>query len=191
MQRLLIACAMALGLTSVPLVAALACSCAMPAGPAETAAAAHLAFVGTVVDAAAAPKDPDGFGQVVRYAFKVERTSVPIDGDTVEVRALGGDGGASCGFTFGEGERWFVAAHRQEGALETNLCSGNVLVESMSDAELARLMSALPVASSEAPPAEESAFPIPGAVLVGAAAVAGLAAVTFLAFRRDRPDAAR
>ena len=66
----------------------------------------------------------------------------------------------------------------------------NVLVDGMSDAELARFMSVLPVASSEAVPAGDSGFAIPAAVLVGAAAVGGLVVVAFLAFRRDRPDPA-
>ena len=184
MIRVVLAAVAAIGLGSVPVSVVLACSCMMPGTPEEVVAASDLAFLGTVVDTAPAPPDPNGFGSTVRYAFQVERVSAEVEGDIVEVRALGGDGGASCGFEFGEGERWFVAAHRAEGGLETTLCSGNMLIEGMPDAEVERLADALPIRPTAAPASPPDGFLPPVAVLGAGAALLALVAVAFLAFRR-------
>lgn len=186
MTRLLLAVVVALGLSAIPIATVQACSCAMPGSPAETVATADLAFVGTVVDTAPAPAAADGFGGMVRYAFEVERASAPTDA-TVEVRAVGGDGGASCGIEFGLGERWFVAAHRDAGSLQTNLCSGNLVADGMSAAELERLADVLSVvpAPIDASPVEgeetEPSLLLPAAI--AALATLALAGVLVVSFR--------
>lgn len=190
MLRLLFATVAAVGLSSVPISVVLACSCMMPGTPAETVAGSDLAFVGTVVDIAPGPADPGGFGQMVSYAFRVERASADVDGDVVEVRALGGDGGASCGFEFGAGERWFVAAQRTEAGLETGLCSGNLLIEGLSDADSERVVDALP--NRPARPASstpDAGISIPLAVLGAGGALLVIGAFAFMAFRRGESAA--
>ena len=183
MTRLLLAAGLALGLSTVPIATVQACSCAMPGSPAETAAAADLAFIGTVVDTAPAPAEAEGVGGMVRYAFEVERASAATDA-VVEVRAIGGDGGASCGIEFGLGERWFVAADGDAGTLQTNLCSGNLVADGMAEAELERLADALPVV-----PAPEDASPVegeetdPSLLLPAAIAALAIAGTLVVAFR--------
>ena len=182
---------LALGLTAVPLATVHACSCAMIGGPEEVAAQAArdggLAFIGTVVDAAPAPADQDGFGGVVGYAFAVEHASVPISASMIEVRALGGDGGASCGFTFGRGETWFVSTYEQEGALHTGLCSGNTRMTDLTQGDADRLREMLSSVEPTAdPPAEEGAGPtLDWVAVAGATALLGALLLTVFAFRRD------
>jgi hypothetical protein len=186
MTRFLMAAVIALGLSSVPLVSVMACSCAMPGTTEEIAAAADLAFVGTVIDAAPAPAAPDDFGSMVRYAFQVERASAPTEG-VVEVRAVGGDGGASCGIEFGIGQRWFIAAYRDGATLQTDLCSGNLVVEGMAPAErelLAEVLAVEPATTSAPTPVdgpEASLPPLLPAALGGVAAIAiiGVLVVAF------------
>lgn len=185
MIRLLFATAAAVGLSSVPISVALACSCMMPGTPAEAVAASDLAFVGTVVDITPVPDDPRGFGPTVRYAFRIERASADVDGDVVEVRALGGDGGASCGFEFGAGERWFVGAQRTAAGLETGLCSGNLLIEELSDADFERVVDALPNRPMlSASSTLDAGISIPPAALVAGGALVAIGAIAFVAFRR-------
>lgn len=194
MTRLLLGGALAFGLSLVPIATVQACSCAMPGSPAETVAASDLAFVGTVVDVAPAPAGANGGGQLVRYAWEVERASAPTAA-IVEVRALGGDGGAACGMTFGLGERWFVAAYRDGEALQTGLCSGNLSIEGMGAADLDAVTAALPVEpapdpdSSPVEEAEADRLPLLPAA-IGAAAALAIAAVLVVEFR-DRPGRPR
>ena len=132
---------------------------------------------------------------LVRYAFEVERAS-QVTPAVVEVAALDDGGGASCGFTFGVGERWLVVATSEGGSLRSNLCSGNVPVEGIGEAEIADLVDLLPVEpepTSPPPAAAPAASPSGGAgmpllaVLVGLAATGALIAVMVPALRRGRP----
>ena len=139
---------LALAALGAPTASVLACSCAsLGAGPADVArsAAANggIGFVGTVVAARPAPPDPNGIGDVVAYAFEVERATAPVSA-TIEVRALNDPGGAACGFVFGVDEEWFVAASPEGSALHTNLCSDNRPVAEIEPAEMERLIEALP-----------------------------------------------
>ncbi len=176
-----------IGVFVTPLNPAYACSCATPGAPADVIATAEVAFLGSVVATAPGGGDPNGLGPMVRYAFAVERASVPTDG-VLEVEAIGGDGGASCGFTFSEGERWFVAAYGDGGTLQTNLCSGNVLVETMAAGELERVRQLLPEAPvAVSDPAAEgtgltgSFLPVAVAIL----SVVALGGLMVLAFGRS------
>ena len=188
-SALLLAAVLSLATMAMPLAFAAACSCAMLGGPEESIATADMAFVGTAVETApgaGAPGVDIGMG-TVRYAFEVERASVATDA-VVEVQALDDPGGAACGFSFGMGERWLVMAHRQEGAMHTNLCSGNLLLTQLDEAELERVMSALPVTPEPAPEAASDPAP-PAAILpavIGGLAALALVGVMVIAFRGDR-----
>lgn len=199
--RGLVAAALAVAIIAAPVATVHACSCAtLEPGAAAAIEFADLAFVGTVAASAQVGRDPAMGGPLVRYAFEVERAS-RATGPIVEVAAHD-DGGGSCGFTFGVGERWFVVATREDGSLRSNLCSGNLLIEGMSDAEATDLGELLPMEpvpqtlgptaappGSPAPPADANvAMPISAALLIGLGAAAALALVMVLALRRGRPS---
>lgn len=192
--RCLVAAALAITTLAAPVATVHACSC-MAFSAAEAVKAADLAFVGTVVDSAPGGQDPAMGMALIRYAFEVERASEPI-GPIVEVVSHDDPGGASCGFTFGGAERWFVASTSEGGLLRTNLCSGNRFMDDLGSAELdelVRLLPAEPVAESPDPAAPSetpSGTGIDGAVLaavlIGFAAAASLALVIVSAYRRGR-----
>ena len=102
--------------------------------------------------------------------------------------------GASCGITFGIGERWLVAAYRQGEDLETGLCSNNQLAGDIPPDRMAAFRELLPnLAPEPAEPAPETSpsdVSVPLAAGLAALAVLALAAVSILAFRtgRRRPD---
>lgn len=201
MQRFLlhglVAAALAIAISAAPAATVHACSC-MAMQPAEAVDMADLAFIGTVTDSAPGGQDPAMGMPLVRYAFEVDRASEPT-GPTIEVAALNDGGGATCGFTFGADERWFVAASTEGGVLQSNLCSGNLMIEGMDDAELAALDELLPFEpTSTAPdptPAPASpatatdggpSLPIVAAAIIAAAAGAALALILIRARRPDR-----
>ena len=164
-----------------PTASVLACSCAGGGSVAATLGGNELVLLGTVVGAAEAPVGD--MGQQMAYAVDVERSSQPVAA-TVEVRATFGDGGASCGFEFGVGQRWFIGAFEQDGVLQTNLCSGNALADELPDADVDEIVAMLPAEQESAPSAPMEATPeIPwGPIGLGAGALLILA-VTVLAFR--------
>jgi len=193
--RGLVAGALAVMTFAAPVATVNACSC-MQMDPAAAVDMAELAFVGTVVDTATAEKEAGTGMSLVRYAFEVERAS-QASGPIVEVSAIDGDGGASCGFAFGMDERWFVAATTEEGSLRTTLCSGNLMIEDLGEAEQASLANLLPVEPASAAPTPDPApeatptvagvgVPVAVALLIGAAAAAALGLVLVLAMRRGR-----
>lgn len=199
--RGLVAAALAVVTIAVPVASVHACSC-MGFTTADAVEAADLAFIGTVAATAPGGQDPMMGVPVVRYAFDVERASQEI-GPVVEVSAHDDGGGASCGFTFAVGQRWFVAAMSEGGGLRSNLCSGNVMLADIGDADMAELIELLPeqpVAATDAatdapptaPPASPAdanvATPIAAALLIGLAAAAALGVVLLMAFRRRRPS---
>ncbi len=189
--RVLAALVLAIGLSAVPLSIARACSCMDPGGPAQIIEAAELAFIGTVVNAEEVGDGPFGPGApMVRYAFDVERASAPISSDVVHVEALDDGGGASCGFTFGVGERWFVSAAAAPGdaALTTWLCNGNIRMDQLGADGADEVLALLPVEPIASPAGSESGFDVPGPVVTGGLGVLALIGVSFIAFRRDRRD---
>ena len=196
LSRGTIAAAVLIAQLASPVASVHACSC-VGMDPPTAIEVADLAIVGTVADAAPGGQDPDFGLSLVRYAFEVERASEQT-GPIVEVSSHGDDMGASCGFSFGVGERWFVAAAEEAGSLRTTLCSGNLPIAGMSNADLAALEELLPFEpATEAPtpaaaPVEEPTVggmqvPLAAALLVGLAAAAALAMVLFTAFRSRRP----
>ena len=177
---------LSLATMAMPLARVAACSCAMPGSPEESIATAEVAFVGTVVDVAPGGDDPDMQMATVRYAFDVERASVPAE-QTVEVRSLDDPGGAACGFTFGEGERWLVMAGSHDGVLQTNLCSGNVMLSDLDEPAVEEILAALPnTPVEETSTASAPAQSIPMPVIVGGLAALALVAVMVVAFRGGR-----
>jgi hypothetical protein len=167
---------------TVPVSRVAACSCAGFGEPKEVVAAHDVTCIGTVVDSV--PGARDEFGEAVLYAFDVDRASAPTDALLV-VRA--GVSGASCGITFGMGERWLVSAHRQGAELETGLCSNNQFAGDIPADDMAAFRQLLPNLAPE--PAETatetspSDASIPLAAGVAALAVLALAAISMLAFR--------
>ena len=188
MTRILLACILALGLSTVPLATVRACSCAMPGAPEDIAATSELAFVGTVVDAG--PGVETMLGRTVAYAFDVERASVDAPAELV-VHAV--EEGSACGFVFAVGERWFVSASTLDGTLSTGLCSGNVRSDEMAEGQLERVLELLPVVPPPVAKADDATASGPPAWMPFAIAglgVIALVGVMIVAFRREPRDRA-
>lgn len=183
--RGVVAAGLAIATLAAPAATVHACSC-VGFSTAEAVEFATIAFVGTVAERGPGGQDPMLGAPLVRYAFAVERAS-KATGPIVEVVSHDDPGGASCGFSFGEGERWFVAATAQDGLLRTSLCSGNAPIEGLGDADVAELVELLPVEPSPAdPPSGGAGLSIPAPLLVALIGVGVLAAGSAWAFRRGR-----
>jgi hypothetical protein len=95
------------------------------------------------------------------------------------------------------GERWVVLATRWEGALDTNLCSGNLRVDDLEPAQradLPRLLPIVPEAAQERAPEQVSTAleRVLPAIAVGVAVLAlvgAVAVVGIVAGRRNRDGA--
>jgi hypothetical protein len=185
-MKLLLAAAMAIGLASLPVQQALACSCAD--GTIEQSASfADAVFAGTVVDQRPVGLDPVGalaatapmpglMGQAI-YTFAVDGVAKGDVATRAEVLA-GGDG-ASCGMSFGLDERWLVFTTWDGAVHSTGLCSGN-----------------MPLGRDEQPPLPLSApiageieqpFEIPWTAVTVLALILVVVAVSAFAFRRSSP----
>ena len=174
----------ALAASAVPAARVAACDCMMMS-PDEAVAAAEVAFTGTVAGERpiAENREPrDGTGGVgnVLYAFEVDGVAKGDVGATVEV--LSGGDGASCGVSFGVGDRWLIFASRETDVLATHLCSGNL---ALAPGEAAPI----PVSPPPAGEPQEVGRGLPVAVLVPAFALAALAAASaYLFWRAERPS---
>lgn len=189
-MKLLLALAMAIGLASLPVQQAHACSC-MALSMEEAAAIADAVFTGTVVDqqpvgldpvgalAATAPM-PGGMGQIV-YTFKVDGVA---KGEVAEqAKVLSGGDGGSCGMSFGVGERWLVFT-MWDGAMHTSgSCSGNMPLGTDEDPPLP--MSAPTIGGDVTQPVE-----IPWTAVAVLLASAVVVAVSAFAFRKSSPTVA-
>lgn len=183
--RAMVAAGLAVATLAAPAATVHACSC-VGFSRAEAVEFATIAFVGTVAERAPGGQDPMLGAPMVRYAFAIERAS-KATGPIVEVVSHDDPGGASCGFSFGQGERWFVAATAQDGLLRTSLCSGNAPIEGLGDAEMAELVGLLPVEPVPADvPGGEAGLSMPAPLLVALIGVGVLAAGSAWAFRRGR-----
>lgn len=186
-MKLLLAAALAIGLASVPLRQVVACSCAQ-FGVEEAARGADAVFAGTVVGEqpvgagkgpmgamAATVPVPGAVGQIA-YTFAVDGVA---KGDLpLEVVVLAGGDGASCGMSFGMGERWLVFASWDGSVYTTGLCSGNL---PLGDGEEPPLPLVAPAGDREAAEAAEvpwSALGVLGVVVLGLL-------VSWVAFRRE------
>ena len=97
----------------------LACTCM---GLIDVEPDADASFIGRV-----ASVGPPGAGPFGDYSvsFAVVEARKGVEGDTVELRAAGGGGGA-CGVDFAVGDRCKIYASRDAaGRLQTSLCSQN------------------------------------------------------------------
>jgi hypothetical protein len=179
---------LALAMSWVPVGVAHACSCLSLGGPVDAAVAAagdaSIAFTGTVVGARPVPERPGGFGSMVAYAFEVDHASDDVE-TPLEVHALDDGGGASCGFTFGMGEEWFVTATAEDGALQTNLCRGNLRLEDLDPAEGERLRAALPEQPAAGGPAQPQRFEVPWVLILALSGLAAAVGITVFAFRGE------
>ena len=183
--RGMVAAGLAIATLAAPAATVRACSC-VGFSTADAVESATIAFVGTVAERAPGGQDPMLGAPLVRYAFAVERAS-KATGPIVEVVSHDDPGGASCGFSFGQGERWFVAATAQDGLLRTSLCSGNAPIEGLGNAEVAELVELLPVEPSPADvPSGDGGMSIPAPLLVALIGVGVLVAGSAWAFRRGR-----
>ena len=188
-MKLLLAVILAMGIASLPVSQVAACSCAMST-PEEAATFADAVFAGTVVGetqvggemrgagamAATVPM-PMPFGQSI-YTFAVDGVAKGKVDAAVDVLA-GGDG-ASCGMAFAMGERWLVFSTWDGSMHTTGLCSGNVALEIGGEAPLP-----LTAPAADLENAEEARIPVTLIALLGIVAV--VAAVSWVAFRRERP----
>jgi hypothetical protein len=186
--RLLLAAALALGIASVPVEQAMACSC-MQLDVDEAAGLADAVFAGTVIDerpvavgdgsigaVAATVPMPAPLGQVI-YTFKVEGVGKGDVGALVDI--LGGGDGASCGMSFAVGDRWLVFATWDGAMMTTTLCSGNMQLAPDEEPPLP-LSAPIDGGAAEEPPAE-----VPWAMVGVLGAVALLIGVSWFAFRRE------
>jgi hypothetical protein len=181
-MRLLLALAMAVGLATLPLQQAYACSCVERTID-EAAANADGVFSGTVVDQQPVGLDPVGalaatapmpgvMGEVV-YTFAVDGVAKGEVAEEAQVRS--GSDGASCGMTFAVSERWLVFTTWDGAMHSTGLCSGNIPLGADEDPPLPM--------SAPAPGEVEQPIQIPWPALAVLAAVVIVAGVSILAFR--------
>jgi hypothetical protein len=145
---------------------------------------ASVAFTGTVVGTRPAPAGQGGFGPMVAYAFEVDHASDEVE-TPIEVHALDDGGGASCGFTFGMGEDWFVTASVGDGGLQTNLCSGNLRLADLAPAEAEQLRSVLRQLPAAGGPAQPQGFEVPWVLILALSGLAAAVGLTAFAFRGD------
>ena len=178
--------ALTISTLAAPVATVHACSC-MAFSVADAVQAASLALIGTVADSAPGGQDPVMGVPLVRYAFEVERASAAT-GPIVEVVSHDDPGGASCGFAFGAGERWFVAASTDGGLLRTTLCSGNRLIDDLGADEMRELVELLPIEPVPADVPEGGDLSIPPPILVALIGAGILIGSAVWAFRRDRPS---
>jgi hypothetical protein len=190
-MKLLLAACLAMCLMSLPMAQVAACSC-VALVPHEAAEMADAVFAGTVVGetptggdlgrvgaVAATVPFPPGMGQAI-YTFEVDGVAKGSIGTQVEV--LSGGDGASCGFTFGIGERWLVFTTWDGMTHSTGLCSGNVALEARGEAPLPLIA---PSGSDDDPRA--GGLPTTALVVLGLVAV--VVAASWLAFRRGSSPA--
>ena len=189
-MRFLLALAAAFALAAFPVEQVAACSCAQTSVE-EAAASAQAVFAGTVVDerpvgrddgpiravAATAPM-PGVLGAVI-YTFKVDGVAKGEVGAQIEL--LGGGDGASCGMSFGVGERWLVFASWDGAMHTTSLCAGNLL---LAPDEAPPLPMSAPGVEGAVP---EAPIQIPWTALGLLAAIGVVLTASWFAFRSERP----
>lgn len=180
--RPLLALAAALAFTAVPTVSVMACSC-METTVEQAMAEADLAIVGTLVAVQAPP--PDNFDQPMAMEWAIERSRDPLDVDRATIIGWA-DNGTNCGVSFEVGQRWLVLASMSDAGLETHGCLPNRALDA-DDPEAAAIVEAMtPVGAAPSPEtADGGEVPLP--LVGGAVALALLAVLSVLAFRRRAP----
>jgi len=110
-----------------PATKAYACSCASGT-PKEKKERSAAVFSGKVVQRNWLTKKIDN-QRTRQYTFKVEKAWKGVDERRISVYSYDGDS-STCGFAFKQGESYLVYAYESNGRLVTNLCSGNVPIDS-------------------------------------------------------------
>jgi hypothetical protein len=181
--RPLLAVAAAFAFTGVPTVTVMACSC-VETSVEQAVAEADVAIVGTLVAVQEPPRDV--LDQPMKMQWAIERSRDPLDVDQATIVGWP-DNGANCGVSFEVGTRWLVLASMTDVGLETNGCLPNRPLDA-DDPESAAIVEAMtPVGGSTTPDTEQAAAELPVPLLVGGVALALLAGLSLLAFRRRAP----
>lgn len=180
--RLVHAAILAIGVAIIPLATVSACSCAMTEFDVAVRDA-EFAFVGRPISIE--PTAGGDFGDAVLTTWSVERSRDPISATTVAVRSWP-DSGANCGVSFAADERWLVLAYSGDGVLETNGCMQNRMLDGSDPAGEATIAEILPAEVGGAEPNPDGAVSVPVPVIGMGVALALVAAVSVLAFRRQR-----
>jgi hypothetical protein len=180
--RPLLAVAAALAFTAVPTVTVMACSC-METSVEQAVAEADLAIVGTLVAVQEPP--PDNLDQPMSMEWAIERSRDPLDVDRATIIGWP-DNGANCGVSFEVGTRWLVLATMTDGGLETNGCVPNRPLDA-DDPESAAIVDAMTPVGGSTPDPVQAAAGLPVPLIVGGVALALLAGLSMLAFRRRTP----
>ena len=182
MSRPLLAVAAALAFAAVPTVSVMACSC-METSVEQAVAEADLAIVGTLLAVQAPP--PDALDQPMAMEWAIERSRDPLDVDRATIIGWQ-DNGANCGVSFEVGDRWLVLASMTDGGLETHGCLPNRPLEG-DDPEAAAIVEAMTPVGARATPESSPGGELPLPLIGGGAALALLAVLSVLAFRRRAP----
>lgn len=179
-RQLMVALTFGLSVSAMSVAHVVACSCAGGSVP-EQVKAASIAFVGTVVDHRESDTVSGIDGNLVEYAFRVERATAPTSEITL-VSVSGSE--ASCGVTFGQGEQWLVVvpprADMGDMAADTHLCAGNTRTHQLQPHEIGAVEPLLTVAPTPAP---VSGDPIGPPAIAVAAAGAGVLLLLLVAIR--------
>jgi Tissue inhibitor of metalloproteinase. len=118
------------GLMAFPEREASACSCAA-SGPKEKLESYAAVFVGEVVDKGGTKRSQ--FGKLRKYTFEVKEAWKGVEKSPFSIYAYDG-GEESCGYQFQVGQSYLVYSYQdKDGTLQTNLCSGNVLIDQADD----------------------------------------------------------
>jgi len=192
MARLLMAILVSLGLASLPVAVVVACSCAVSTIQ-QSARFADVVFTGTAMAVETpAPAPITSSLDPVRYAFSTDEVfkGGMVESEVVVTTAMDG---ASCGTTFGMGERWLVFASVDGTALTTGLCSGNLLLDDADTEREALAQLGPPIGEPTASPAEQAGATLepPGPLVALLAAAAVVIVISALAFARTWPRLAR
>lgn len=173
-----------LGVSLVPVRQAAACDCALTELP-EAIGEAGVAIIGTL--AGAAPPNAGIPAEPIRHVWTVERARDPMSATTITIAAWPDDG-ANCGVSFAADERWLILAYQSEGSLETNGCMHNTRLADAAPEEIDIIDSLVAISVAPGQQAEPAPL-VPAPLLVALGAVAVLAVISIVAFRRSGPGA--
>jgi hypothetical protein len=182
LRRPVLAIAAAIAFTAVPTVSVYACSC-METSVEQGVAEADLAIVGTLVAVQAPPAG--ALDQPMAMEWAIERSRDPLDVDRATIIGWP-DNGANCGVSFEVGDRWLVLASMTDAGLETHGCLPNRPLEA-DDPESAAIVDAMTPVDAAATPVGTESGELPLPLIGGGAALALLAILSVLAFRRRAP----
>lgn len=171
--------------SAMPVTDVAACSC-IGGSVVEQVKGASLAFVGTVVDHRESETVSETDGQLVEYAFRVERASAATPEITL-VRV--GSSESSCGVSFSQAEQWLVVLPPRgdmgDRAADTHLCAGNTPTDVLQPHEIGAVDALLTVAPTPAPASTEQRRPPVTAIAAAAGVLLLLVLTIHLRTRRS------